>query len=383
MKILFVNYEYPPLGGGGGIALSQLVDELSEAHELVVLTSGAPGLPKVEKQGGATIYRARVLGRHSRSVASMISMYSFLLSGVRRGLRIIKQERPDLINTWFAVPSGPTGIWLSKRAKIPNVQTLIGGDIYDPSKWYSPHRNIFLRSIVRWVMQSSRWCMASSTDVRDRAKAIFPREIRIDVVPLGIAAPRYRRLDRMMLGMDLDAFYCVTVGRLIPRKRLGRLLDLLARSSDPKLKLLIIGEGPEEKSLRARIEKLALAERVELLGAVPDEKKFQYLSNCDAFVSVSAHEGFGLVFLEAMACGLPVLAPVTGGQRDFLIHGKTGLAIESDGDDLLRRINELFDAPEKVIEMRHFSRQHVEQYYYSNLAEVWAETFQGYMKEMF
>jgi glycosyltransferase involved in cell wall biosynthesis len=382
VKILFVNYEYPPIGGGGGVALSHLVREMSELHEVLVLTSGVPGLPKVEQQGGAVIHRARVFGRRSYAVASMLSMYSFLLARWR-GLRLLRKERVDLINTWFAIPSGPTGVWLSKKFHIPHVLTLIGGDIYDPSKWYSPHRNFFLRSTVLNVMAASRRCVACSNDVRDRAKAIFPREIPIDVLPLPIAPPQYQPADRQMLGMDRDTFYCITVGRLIPRKRQGLLLDAFAKSSDPKLKLLIVGEGPEGKRLRRRTESLGLAKRVEFLGAVPDEKKFQYLANSDAYVGVPSHEGFGLVFLEAMACGLPVLAPTTGGQRDFLIHGKTGLVIEPDGEDLLKRINELLDDPEKAVEMRAFNRRYVEQYYASNVAEIWSETFQRYLKEMF
>lgn len=382
MRLLFVNYEYPPLGGGGGVALSHLVAELAELHEVIVLTSGAPGLPKVEQQGGAVIHRARVLGRRSHAVASMTSMFSFFLAGFWRGMRVLKKERVDLINTWFAIPSGPTGARLSKKTKIPHVLTMIGGDIYDPSKWYSPHRNFLLRSVVRRVMESSRRCTACSTDVRDRAKAIFPREIEIDVLPLPIAPPRYRPADRLMLGMERNAFYCITVGRLIPRKRLELLLDLFARSSDPNLHLLIVGEGPEEKKLRQRVERLSLAKRVEFLGRLSDEKKFQYLANCDAFVSVSAHEGFGLAFLEAIACGLPVLAPTVGGQRDFLIHGKTGLTLEPDGDDLLRRVNELLDTPEKTIEMREHNRRYVTQFFASNVAEIWAETFQDYLRTM-
>jgi glycosyltransferase involved in cell wall biosynthesis len=383
VKILFVNYEYPPLGGGGGVALSHLVNELSQMHEITVLTSGAPGLPKTEQQGGATIHRARVLGRHSRAVASMISMYSFYYSGYWRGLRVLKNDHVDLINTWFAVPSGPTGLRLSEKMKTHHVLTLIGGDVYDPSKWYSPHRNLFLRSVVRSVMGQSRRCTAISTDVRDRARELFGREISIDVLPLPIARPRYRPADRMMLDLDRDAFYCITVGRLIPRKRLGLLLEGFAKSFDPNLRLLLVGEGPEEKRLRKRVEELQLAKRVQFLGALPDEKKFQYLANSDAYVCVSSHEGFGLAFLEAMACGLPVIAPNTGGQRDFLIHGKTGLTIEPDGEDVLRRINELLDSPEKTIEMREHNRYYVERFYAETVAEIWSETFQRYLKEMY
>jgi len=365
------------------MALQQLVSVMGDLHEVQVLTSGARGLPSFEMQGHVAIHRASVLGRHSEAIASMSSMFSFLPAGVWRGSALLDKQHFNLINTWFAIPSGPTGVMLSRKYKIPQVLTMIGGDVYDPSKWYSPHRSFLTRAIVRWVMGQSRWITTWSTDVRDRAKELFPRPIEIDVLPAGINEPRYRPVDRLLLGMERDTFYCITIARLIRRKRLELLLDRFAELTDPKIKLLILGDGPEKKKLQKRIEKLELGKRVELLGAVWGEKKFQYLANSDAYISLSSHEGFGLVFLEAMACGLPVLAPAVGGQRDFLLHGRTGLMLEADGEDLAQRVNELLDRPEFTIEMRKFNRRHVQPYYTSNLVEVWIETFERYLKAMF
>jgi glycosyltransferase involved in cell wall biosynthesis len=373
-----VNYEYPPLGGGGGVAMQQMVRRLGDLHETAVLTSRARGAASVEMEGNAVIHRAAVLGRHSRAVASMTSMFSFLPAGVWRGIFAIRHERPDLINTWFAIPSGPTGVLLSRIFKIPHVLTMIGGDIYDPSKWYSPHRNVVTRSVVRWTMEHSRWLTTWSNDVRERALQLFGREVPIEVLPMGIDPPEFAPVERSALGMDRDAYYAVSIGRLIRRKRFDLLVDRFALSADPNVRLLILGEGPEEERIRERIAAHGLESRVKVPGAVWGEQKFQYLSNSDVYVSVASHEGFGLVFLEAMACGLPVLATPVGGQSDILIHGRTGYVLEHDADDLARRIHELFNAPEETIAMREFNRRHAQSFFMENIADLWGETFERY-----
>ena len=122
----------------------------------------------------------------------------------------------------------------------------------------------------------------------------------------------------------------VSIARLVKRKRVDRLLQALAALSGLEVRLTVVGDGPERRRLEALATALGVADRVRFLGHVDEAAKRRALAAADLFVLASAHEGFGLVYLEAMQHGLPVVAASAGGQADFLEDGRTGALVPND-----------------------------------------------------
>lgn len=324
MRILFCNYEYPPLGGGGGVVTALLAQELARRHEVTVLTSSGPGLPAEEAVQGVRIVRAPVVLRTRQATATLASMGSFMFSGVRAGRRLLAQRHFDLINTHFVLPTGPVGSALAPRADVPNVLSLHGGDLYDPSKWTSPHRHWLLRAWVRRLVRRADRVVGQSRNTIANLRRFYVPEVKPVLVPLGIGRPPAGTARRGDYGFGEDDILLVTVGRLVARKAIDQLIAMLPALARDRARLLIMGDGPLEAELRKTAAEHGVAERVAFLGHVDESEKFRILRMCDLFVSTSQHEGFGLVFLEALACGLPVVCYDHGGQTDFLEHAVTG-----------------------------------------------------------
>lgn len=330
MRILVLNYEYPPIGGGGGFVTRDIFEQMASlGHKVSVVTSHFNGLKKEEEVNGVRISRVPVWSRGKREVASLPSMFTYLPAGVSRAIRLLRAEKFDVINTHFVVPTGPAGHVLARLFRLPHVLTVHGGDLFDPSKSLSPHRHSILTKPVRIMLNAADRVVAQSTDTKSNVYKYYRVARPIDIIPLGIKKPVFKPVRREEYGLAPDSVVFVAIGRLVKRKNVGDALTALASLNGRfPYTFLIIGDGPEKQAMEQKAKTLGLADRVRFMANVTDEVKFQVLSLADIYLSSAMHEGFGLVFLEAMEGGLPIICYDRGGQTDFLLDGRTGFLVE-------------------------------------------------------
>jgi glycosyltransferase involved in cell wall biosynthesis len=330
MRILIINYEYPPIGGGGGFVTRDICENIvSRGHVVTVVTSHFKGLPEHEVVNGVNIIRVPVFLRRKIEVAGIASMLSFFPVSVFKAMEHVKESEYDILNTHFAIPSGPAGYVLSKAFNLPNVLSIHGGDIFDPSKTLSPHKVPILKQTVRIMLNTADCIVAQSNDTKKNAYAYYNIKRPIDIIPLGIKKPDFTKKSRADFNFGDDEIIFCTIGRLVKRKNINDTLAILAELKNRvKFKFLIIGDGPERENLNELANQYSLGSNILMAGNVSDDQKFQLLSVSDIFLSTAVHEGFGLVFLEAMEAGIPIVCYNRGGQNDFLEDGRTGFLVD-------------------------------------------------------
>lgn len=376
LKILIVNYEYPPLGGGGGVATYDLAIEWEKKGQVDVLTSSFSDLPAFEISNGINIYRTKIFFRKSRDAATFLSMLSFLLTGFIRGIYLCRKNRYDVINTHFAVPSGPLGYILGKMFAIPNVLSLHGGDIYDPSKKLSPHKSPLFSRVVKFIMNRADRIVAQSTNTRDNAVKYYNPSKEVQIIPLPFHPPVIKKLRRGALSLDNDSFYFITVGRLIKRKSIDTMITALAGIKNSRIKLVIAGDGPEMDHLKGLASGLGLDDRIIFAGYIDEGKKFTLLHNADAFILTSLHEGFGIVFMEAMFAGLPIVCTNHGGQTDFLVEGINAFMFDvGDVEACRKSMMKLYKDKDIANKMSTNNRKRVTGFYAEPVAAEYIKIF--------
>jgi glycosyltransferase involved in cell wall biosynthesis len=241
------------------------------------------------------------------------------------------QDPPDLVHAHFWM-SGVAALDAARPAGIPVVQTFHALGVVKRRHQRDADTSPGCREDLerRIMLEADRVVATASDEVFELVRQGADRH-RISIVPCGVDTGRFTP-DGPSAPRG-DRHRVVTVARLVPRKGVDDVIRAVARLDG--VELLVAG-GPEAASLEAdpeagRLRELArdlgCADRVTLLGGVPREDVPALLRSADAVVCVPWYEPFGIVPLEAMACGVPVVAASVGGLVDSVVHGSTGLHV--------------------------------------------------------
>lgn len=283
-----------------------------------------PPSPLFEIQQDIRVYRPRFL-----SVPGLLRRWDgwSMALGSYRLLRRLKNEGARLIDAHFAYPDGEAATRLGRWLGLPTTITLRGTEV--------PHsKNPVLRLRLTHALQTATHVFSVSQSLRRLAIELGAAEAQTEVVGNGIDTTRFhpvaREAARRRYKIPLDALVLISVGGLVERKGMHRVIDCLPElvARHPNLHYLIVGGGSAEGDMRAELNEqvalLGLNRHVHFLGTLaPDELKWP-LSAADVFVLATRNEGWANVFLEAMACGLPVVSTDVGGNAEVVCRAELG-----------------------------------------------------------
>jgi len=332
MKTLMINYEFPPIGGGGAKATLKISSELVRMGvDVYVLTSQFKHTKSIEMINGIEIFRVPV-GRKRADFASKPEMFNFILAAVPTLLNLLKREKIDITHAFFGLPSGVLSYFAEKLFHVPYIVRMGGSDV----PGFNPYRFRISSGVVKPILlriwQDASMLVAVSNGLRKLALNTDP-DANILVIPNGVDVEEFKPLFVEKNEEDHILF----VGRLDSnRKGVSFLLQAFQRLSDEKLpcKLTIIGDGPYRSRLEQLAEDLNL-NNIEFLGHIPNAQLPIHYNHADIFVLPSCAEGMSNVILEAMACGLPVVATNVGGNPELVQNGETGFLVPPENVDAL------------------------------------------------
>lgn len=347
LRILCLNYEYPPIGGGGGRACASICEALVQrGHEVHVQTSGMPHLPSEAVINGVEVHR-NLVKRQREDTCTVPEMVAYLSSSIAPTITHIRQWKPDVIHAHFAVPTGALAWLVSKLTRVPYVLTAHLGDV--PGGVPEQTDRLF-----RWVGPFTRpiWSAAAETTavsgfVARLAKAAYKRDPTI--IPNGIPLDPRPKLTIHAIPR------IVMVGRLSIQKNPLLAVRALARIANLAWRCDVIGDGPLRTDLENEIAQLGLKDRIKLHGWLDTAAVHAQMKCADILLMPSLSEGMPVAAVEALNHGLAIVSGRIDGMLDVLTDQENGLMLELTPGAFAAGMQKLITDPKTLLSMRQAS----------------------------
>jgi len=373
MRILMLNYEFPPIGGGAGKVHLCLLKQYAQTSGLKidVLTSAPrPGFSIEKFSDNITIYK---VGLHKKMLHywRKSEVLEWLLKAQYHYYRLLRDNDYDLVHAFFGFPTG----WLCYRTadKLPYIISLRGSDV--------PGYNIrlgldykVLGPLFRRIWANAAAIVANSQGLRRLALQFMP-QLKIEVIPNGVDTERFYPAEKRDLERPIKL---LTVSRLIERKRIDLLIQAVSQTKELGLdvQLNIAGEGNLKEKLARLADELNVTDQVIFMGRVPAEQMPQLYRDNDIFVMSSIHEGMSNAMLEAMASGLPIVTTRCEGVAELIADN--GIVIEkAQAEEFAQAIKKLADDQNYYKQMSLAARKQAQKFNWKSVAEQYLNCYKN------
>ena len=371
MKILMLNYEFPPIGGGAGQAHYQLLRQYAKIPNLQIdlLTCGTQRLVACENFAeNISIYKVGI-NKNNLHYWRKSEVIEWLIRSKKHYRRLINQNNYDLVHAFFGFPTG----WLCYRTvgEIPYMISLRGSDVPGLNRRLSFDYKI-LSPVFKRIWKNAAMIVACSNGLKKRALQFLPGS-DIEVIPNGIDLEKFKPIEQRGKG---TVNRLLTVGRLSATKRIELLISTMdiIRQDRSDITLTIAGGGVLKESLQQLAKQKQLQNTITFTDIVPTDQMPQLYRQHDLFISATAQEGMSNAMLEAMASGLPIVTTNCEGLEELI--GDNGIIVQDNQPQAFADIiKQLANEPETINNMALAARQRASQFQWKTVAEKYINCY--------
>jgi len=332
MKVGTLTWEFPPRVVGG---IARHCEGLAKAlvqqnHEVHLFTLDFPGSPNYEEMDGVKVYRASTELGHPNFLTWVLLFNHFL---AKRMADVTRSIDFDVIHVhdWLAAFSG---ISFKHYLKKPMALTVHSTEVGRAQGLHSPD-SFSINGIEWWATYEADRVIVCSQSMKNEICGHFNLPLdKVDVIPNAIDTTKYqtsvdRGSVRQRYGVGYGEKLILCVGRLVPQKGIEyfiRAIPIIAKRY-PEAKFIIVGEGWSRDLLEAEARASGQGRKIQFTGFASDQEVINLMTSADALVVPSVYEPFGIVALEGMATGVPVVASKVDGLAEVIEHDRTGVFV--------------------------------------------------------
>jgi L-malate glycosyltransferase len=369
MKILVLNYEFPPLGGGAANATKYILEQLKNKQDLEIdlITSSTDKYKKVKFSDNINIYRLDIGKEGNIHFQSNKDLLSYSQKAYKLAQKLIEKNNYDLSHAFFGIPCGYISMKLNRKYHTPYIVSLRGSDVPFYNKRFFWLDKLIFKNLSGKIWRKAENVVANSKGLKDLALESHPRQT-IEVIPNGVDTEEFKPKNNS-LNQTIEI---LSVGRLIPRKGFDYLINALGGLNN--VKLTIVGDGPERENLEILAQKQKV--NLNLRGVVDHDKMAEEYQSGDIFALPSLNEGMSNAILEAMASGLPIITTETGGTEE-LINNNGFIVKERSAKSIREKIKKYLENPNLIKKHSKKSREIAEKLSWQKVAQEYYNLYRN------